>query len=93
MQYTLSDADLSLWGWLEQTQRLLIELSRDPLDTLKRQVALAALKVAHVGAMEAEHVGERLLAQTPRFAIGQKVKAKGSLQITFHPQERSRIAT
>lgn len=64
---------------LEQCQRVEADPRGDPLHALERQVALASLDAAHVGAVDAQGVGESLLAQATGTAVGQQVAANGSL--------------
>jgi hypothetical protein len=65
----------------------------DALDALQRKVPLATLNAAHIGAMEAKNVGERLLAEALRRTVGAQVAAHRLLEIAFHVWERSRSAT
>lgn len=53
---------LSVRACSEQFQRIDVDPAGDALDALQCQVALASLHAAHVGPMDSEHVGERLLA-------------------------------
>lgn len=63
----------------EQGQGIEFELLRYALDASQRQVALAALDAAHVGAVDMKHVGERLLAQPLRLAVGPQFAADRAL--------------
>jgi hypothetical protein len=63
----------------KQGQRFKAQPLSDTLDGLECQVTLAPLNTAHVGAVDAEHIGECLLAQFPGFAVGPQVPANGSL--------------
>jgi hypothetical protein len=65
--------------WLEQRQRVEIESAGDALQALERQVALASLDAAHVGAVDAENIGKRLLAESFGFSIGAQGSANGAL--------------
>ncbi len=60
-------------------KRVDIELAGDALQAFEGQVALAALDAAHVGAVDAELVGERLLAEAAGLAVGAQVAADRSL--------------
>jgi hypothetical protein len=64
---------------MEQRQRVEIESAGDALQALERQVALATLDAAHVGAVDTENVGKRLLAEALAFSMGAQVAANGSL--------------
>jgi len=65
--------------WLEQRQWVEIKSAGDALQALERQVALASLDAAHVGAVNAEYVGKRLLAESFGFSIGAQGSANGAL--------------
>lgn len=68
----------------KQRHRVDADSVGDPLETPERQVPLATLDRAHVGAMDADDVGERFLAQSPRLAVASKVAAHHPLQLAFH---------
>lgn len=59
----------------EQYQRIKTQPLGDALHGLERQIALSPLYTAHVGAMDAEHVSKRLLAQTLGFTVRTEVPA------------------
>jgi hypothetical protein len=61
----------------------------DPLEALEREVALAALKPAHVGAVYLDEIRERLLAEPAGFSVGPQVAPNGALEITFHVSKAS----
>lgn len=63
----------------EQVERVEVDPAGDALDALKRQVALSAFYAAHVGAMDAEHVGKRLLAQAACLTVRAQVAAQNAL--------------
>jgi hypothetical protein len=63
----------------EQCQRIKTQALGDALHGLERQVALATLNAAHVGAMDAEHVGKRLLTQALRFTVCAEILSHRSL--------------
>jgi hypothetical protein len=42
----------------------------NPLQALERQVPLAPLDASHVGPVDAQHLGERLLAEAASLAVG-----------------------
>ncbi len=46
----------------QQLERIDVDPAGDPLDRLQGQVALAALDTAHVGAVDADKIGEGFLA-------------------------------
>jgi hypothetical protein len=71
-------------GRLEQGERVGVDPGRDALQALERQVALAALDSAHVGAVDAELLGERLLAEALAFPVGPQVAANRLLEVAFH---------
>lgn len=68
----------------EQLERIDSHPRRDPLDRSQRQVALAALDTAHVGAMHAEQIGEVFLAQTAGFTALAHAPPDRGLQFAFH---------
>lgn len=70
--------------WPQQVERVGVEPLGDPLDRLEGEVALASLYASHVGAVDAQHVGESLLAERSRLAVGTKTHAKCALQVSFH---------
>lgn len=76
---------------MEQRQRVEIESAGDALEALERQVALASLNAAHIGAMDAEYVSKRLLAESFGFSIGAQASANGALQIAFHIGKRPEL--
>lgn len=73
---------------LEKGERVETDPVGDALEALERQVAFAPFKPAHVGAVNADDMGEGFLAETACFAVGAQVVAYGLLQIAFHPTER-----
>jgi hypothetical protein len=78
---------------LEQRQRVEVDLAGDALQALERQVALAALDATHIGAVDAEFVGECLLAEALTFPVGTQVAPDRSLEIAFHKWEDCRLTT
>jgi hypothetical protein len=60
------------------------KLGSNALDAFKRQVSLAPLDSAHVGAMYAQYVSKCLLAESLGLTIGQKVAAEDPLEIAPH---------
>jgi hypothetical protein len=64
---------------VEQRQRVEIESAGDALQALEGQVALASLNAAHVGAVDAENISKRLLAESFGFAVGPQIAAHRSL--------------
>jgi hypothetical protein len=62
---------------------------RDLLHGSQLEVALPSLDLSHSRAMEANHVGERFLAQPASLPTGSEVLADGALQIAFHPGKAS----
>lgn len=57
----------------EQCQWVEVQPLSDALDATEHQVALAPLDAAHVGAVDAQDVGEVLLAEVLRFPVGPQV--------------------
>jgi hypothetical protein len=78
---------------LQQDERVDADLAGDALQALESQVALAALDAAHVGAVDAELVGEVLLAEALGLSVGPEVAADGALEVAFHAGTQSRFAT
>ena len=70
---------LGVLARLEQRQRVEVELAGDALEALERQVALASLDAAHVGAVDAELFGKRLLAEAAGLPMGAQVVADSTL--------------
>src|SRR5665647_1758233 len=77
----------------EQTRRIHAHALREPLHRAERQVPLPSLHATHVGAVDAEDVGELLLAQSARDPVGPQVASDDSLQLTFHTGQRWLVAT
>lgn len=75
----------------EEIERRDTEFACDPLDGLKREVALPALHCAHVGAMDPEFVGECLLAQAPRDAPLPEPASDCGLHVADHDGESARV--
>jgi hypothetical protein len=67
-----------------EVHRIHVDAPGDPLDRLQGQVALATLQAAHVGAVDADDLGESLLRQTASLAVRAQVAADGALEIPFH---------
>ncbi len=66
-------------GWLEERKWVNAKTVSDALDGLERQVALAPLEAADVGAVKADELGKRFLTQAPGRAEGAQVLAYGPL--------------
>jgi len=75
---------LQLRTALQKRQRLDLQLLGDSLEFDQREVPLAPLGSAHVGPVDAQHLGEGLLAQPARLAVGTKIVADVALQIALH---------
>jgi hypothetical protein len=86
-------ATLGLDGFRKQAQRIKVKASDDPFDASERQVALAPLDGAHVGPVNTQDVGERLLAQSSCLPVSPQIASNGPLKIPFHVGKRSRLAT
>jgi hypothetical protein len=77
---------------LEQLQRADVEPAGQPLDRPEGEVALAALEAAHVGAVDADHLGESFLGEAARLPVGAQIAPDGPLEIPFHDGlERCRL--
>lgn len=70
-------------GSHQQLPRIHLQHPRDPLQALQGQVPLATLYPAHVGAVDAEDVGEGFLAEAPFVTVGAEVPPYGLLEIAF----------
>jgi hypothetical protein len=71
-------------AWVQQSEGIDIDPLRDPLQAFEGEIALAALDASHVCAVDAQHVGECLLAKTPGIPVGTQVTTDGSLQVALH---------
>ena len=70
--------------WLaQQVEWVDADMGRDLLNALQRQVAFATFDAAHVRPVDAEHVGESLLAETTGEPVSAQVAPHRSLQIAF----------
>jgi hypothetical protein len=78
---------------LKQSKGIDPDARGNTLDAPQREVSLAALKPAHVGAVKPEELGKCLLTETLRVAVGPKVAADRSLKLAFHAYGRSPSAT
>lgn len=56
----------------------------DAFEAFEGEVAFAALDAAHVGAMDAEDIGECFLTETLGLAVGPQVATDGSLKVALH---------
>jgi len=54
---------------LQEHQGIDVDPAGDAFKALEGQIALAALDCAHVGSVEAQDVGKRLLAESARFPV------------------------
>jgi hypothetical protein len=77
----------------EQLNRVDVDGLGDALEAPEGQVALTALKAAHVGAMYADDLGESFLGQASLHAVEPQVRTHDALEITFHSSPRFRGAT
>jgi hypothetical protein len=73
--------------------RIDADLACDSLEALQGQVTLTALDRAHVGAMNAEHIGKGLLTETRCFAMGTQIGPDPLLKCALHGREASTTAT
>jgi hypothetical protein len=71
--------DLLAADRLEQAERLDADPLRETLNRPQGEVALATFDAAHVGAVDPEHDGERLLAETLGLAVAAQVAAENKL--------------
>ncbi len=78
---------------LQHRKRVYADTTRQALQALESEVALATLDAAHVGAVDAEHVREGLLAQAESLAMSPQVVANSPLKIAFHVGIRFQSAT
>lgn len=69
---------------VQQLHRVELDAAGDALQGLEGQVALAPLDAAHVGPVNPEHVGERLLAEATRLPVGPQIAADRALKVAFH---------
>lgn len=69
---------------VQQLQRVEVKATGDALQALEGQIALAPLDATHVGAVNTEHVGERLLAEAVGLPVGPQIAAHRALKIAFH---------
>jgi hypothetical protein len=74
--------EVGFWG--QEHERIGVYSAGDALHALECQVALASLDAAHVGAVEAQDIGERLLAEATGLSKCSQVAAHRPLQIAFH---------
>jgi hypothetical protein len=68
----------------QQRERIDADATGEAFQTPEREVALATLDAAHVGAVNAERLREILLAQSERLTVCPQVPAHGPLKIAFH---------
>ena len=59
------------------------QLLRHPFHALQRQVALSSLHAAHVGAVDAQYLGEGFLTETSLHTVGAKVSVYRLLEIAY----------
>jgi hypothetical protein len=69
---------------LQQGDGIDVDALGDAFEAFEGEVAFAALYAAHVGAVDAEDVGECFLAEAAGLAVGAQVTADGSLQVALH---------
>jgi hypothetical protein len=67
----------------QEVERVDVKLGGQLFDALEGQIAFAALQSACVGAVEAEHVGEGLLAQTTRLTDSAQILSHDPLKLAF----------
>ena len=65
----------------------------DVLEALQGEVPFASFQSAHVGAVDADDLGEGFLGQATLQAVEPQVGAYDALEITFHNTPRFRGAT
>lgn len=68
----------------EEFQRIKVQSRRDSLYRPQRQISLSPLDAAHVGAMNANQLGQLLLAQPTDPPIRLQVPSDSALQVAFH---------
>jgi hypothetical protein len=62
-----------------------------PLDGFEREISLAALEAAHIGAVQTEEVSQVLLAEAAGFAVPADVAPEDPLQLAFHTFEARKV--
>lgn len=88
-----SRRSLSAPPWVRNKQlgRAYAQLLRQALQASQRDVALASLQAAHVGAVHSESVGERFLAQPQGQSVVSQIPPHDALEIADgHATERGR---
>jgi hypothetical protein len=79
-------------GRLQQAERVHAEPACEAFDAAQRQVVLAALEAADVGVVDAQQLGEGLLAEAALVPVRTKVARDGPLKLAFHRTEPFRSA-
>lgn len=74
--------------WLQKLKRVDLERGSQPLDRLEREVPLTPLEATHIGAMNANQVSKRFLAQSASLAAGAQIASHSPLKLAFHAFER-----
>lgn len=69
---------------IEQPQRVHPDRRRDALHRAKSQIPLATLDTTHVGAMNADQIGQRLLTETEPLTMLPEIAAEPTLKLPFH---------
>ena len=69
---------------MEEPCRVVPESTGDALDGPQRHIAFASLEATDVGPMDAEQIGECLLAEALGEPASPEVAAKPTLQVSFH---------
>src|SRR4051812_24650784 len=77
----------------EELERAELEPGRDALEGAEGEVAFAAFEAAHVGAVDAELLGERFLREATLFAAVAEVAADCLLQVALHAARPCLAAT
>jgi hypothetical protein len=67
------DSAIAVGRAVQESARINLDPAGDPLEAPQCEVALATLDTAHVCAVNAEHVSERLLTESSGFAVGTQV--------------------
>lgn len=76
--------DGSVWGSpFQQLHRVYPEGGSDALHRAQCEIALPTLDAAHVGSMDAQNLGQCLLAQPARFPVGTQILTEPSLKFPF----------
>lgn len=74
----------------QQLERVDPHPAGEALHALEREVALTALDAAHVGPVDSQQIGERLLAEPSALPVSPDVTSHRALKIALHARNASR---